>query len=469
MAATPQPNLVQLINKAGGVFHRVGVTRATPQGTAWIALNFNGLRMKSICCAGAIPREQMELPPLVKGSWLDEVRAKIAKRDFVERNKTMFGNYHTFNDVSLLVNKQKRGVLRWYRDGSWNVTKFELNGTTLTYSDEDGDDEVPDAIRRPEILQIEALKAIHGNCVDESTDGSVGPVFRAEFETRTFVLAAESQREKEGWMLSLLTAHAEIGMCQKHHAKVAVSRAFVPPSPDAIWALDADGLPWYCEKPSFDDKGSKLLIWYALKPYLRHESWGCALGRFISVTSADGLTWALGADHSAYVSNHHMLAGSKEERLKVVNSTISEGWTKVPPCASASGQPELLTSITMGIACIWATAKSGDVLIRWGIGRDCGVGERWERVSSGDNRISSVRVSANTVWAFTQKGVLVARRGCGTIDVILDHFLTLLTSSRPIRAVAHAPLSVRADQSADWRSQFDAMPRFPIPNYYLFN
>ena len=61
VAATPQPNLVQLINKAGGVFHRVGVSRATPQGTAWMALNFNGLRMKLICCAGAIPREQMEL------------------------------------------------------------------------------------------------------------------------------------------------------------------------------------------------------------------------------------------------------------------------------------------------------------------------------------------------------------------------------------------------------------------------
>ena len=85
--------------------------------------------------------------------------------------------------------------------------------------------------------------------------------FKVEFETRTLLLAAESERDKEGWIMSLLTTHAA-AVGPKRRDKVAVSLGFRAPEPTAIWALDDDGAPWYCRRPSLDDKGGQFLIWY---------------------------------------------------------------------------------------------------------------------------------------------------------------------------------------------------------------
>ena len=69
---------------------------------------------------------------------------QIVKRDFLERSKTMLSNYHTYNDV-YEITKQRRGPLRWFRDGHWKVILFELSGTTLTYSDDSQDERPSDA------------------------------------------------------------------------------------------------------------------------------------------------------------------------------------------------------------------------------------------------------------------------------------------------------------------------------------
>ena len=60
----------------------------------------------------------------------------------------------------------------------------------------------------------------------------------------------------------------------------------------------------YCSRPSLDDKGGRYLVWYAVKPYLLDMSWGCALGRFLDITTTGGITWALGENGKIYLSNH---------------------------------------------------------------------------------------------------------------------------------------------------------------------
>eukprot|EP00040_Diaphanoeca_grandis_P031073 m.185121 g.185121 ORF g.185121 m.185121 type:complete len:1275 (+) comp32221_c0_seq1:383-4207(+) len=463
ISTTPNPHLVRCINEAGAVFDRRCVSQAVPHGESWAPLTF-GKRMRRLCTE--IDQDQMDLPlpPLIKGDWVLKIRNKIAERDRKERNNTNFNHYQAFNDKSH-IDKHKRGLLRWYRSGIgiWNATTFILNGETLTYVvDEIEDHELQHGA---EVLKIETLGAIHGNCPDESLNEPIELVFKLEFKTRTFVLKAESQREKEGWMLSLLTAHASIPPELKYRANLAVSRPYIPPPIDAIWALDLNGNPWYCERPSFDDDGVKALIWYALKPYVQHGSWGCALGRFVNITSAKGLTWALGADNAAYVSNHHQISSYGEERLTVVNKTITSAWTKVPDSLNAKGEIIELTSISMGAACTWATTRDGDVMVRWGISKECPIGVTWEYIKSDDhnyNRFAFVRICQHTVWGVTMTGMLVTRQGfssqhpCGThwtlcSGMILNRFHLdgAIASETPDRSkIASPPLFPRYKTTA---------------------
>lgn len=275
---------------------------------------------------------------MVRGGWCDAIRALIRERDATERHAPQFAHYHAFNDVAQITTR-KRGALRWFRSSSWEVVTFVLDGTLLTYGTSGGGDR-----QSREVLDITNLIAICGNETGKGTEAATSPKgdatavpdiqlmqFSVEFDSRTLVLAAETQREKEGWILSLLTAHARVDDSQKMRMNVSVSRSFEPPPSSAIWAIDANGAPWYCEKPSLGDAGgSRLLIWYAVKPYLRHDSWGCALGRFIQISSAGGLTWALGEDHCLYVSNHRSFARSEDERHTVINRMLAQGWFRVP-------------------------------------------------------------------------------------------------------------------------------------------
>lgn len=92
-----------------------------------------------------------------------------------------------------------------------------------------------------EKLPIIELLSVQGTC---QVDGDLTQHrFQVEFETRTLLLAAESERDKEAWMMSMLTTHAAaLGVKKKE--KVPVSIAFCPPDATSTWALDADGAPW---------------------------------------------------------------------------------------------------------------------------------------------------------------------------------------------------------------------------------
>jgi hypothetical protein len=58
-----------------------------------------------------------------------------------------------------------------------------------------------------------------------------------EFGEERYLLAAETPREKNGWILSLLSAHS--GLSAEKRGHVAVTRPHVAPSAQAVWGCGA--------------------------------------------------------------------------------------------------------------------------------------------------------------------------------------------------------------------------------------
>lgn len=203
------------------------------------------------------------------------------------------------------MDKNKRGILKWKREGVWETVLFNLSGPRMMFSYHESQDKIVDH-------SLEKLTGVFSDPPHEDPD-CLWCQFLFFFEESKFTLAAETRREKQGWILSLLTAHAALPKARRR--AVAVPAPYAAPSSNAVWGLDNAGQAWYCERTSLDDTGGMVLVWYPLRPYLLHVSWGCSFGMFVTLSAGYGLAWGIGSNHQVYA----YCECSNEERLQTLD------------------------------------------------------------------------------------------------------------------------------------------------------
>jgi hypothetical protein len=186
------------------------------------------------------------------------------------------------------------------------------------------------------------------------------------------------------------------------------------------------------------------LIWYSVKSYLLNETWGCALGRFVDITTTGGIAWALGENGKIYLSNHakyvvsvmncfillltqpryhfehlaqltHLVVyfrfvRSPAERYMVIRRRLVDGWTEIDNRLDDGTEVGNIVSVSLGRGCAWAISKKGALLIRAGVSREHPGGMRWEPIDQ-EYCITSVRVCGPNVWGFMEPDNVVLRRG----------------------------------------------------------
>jgi hypothetical protein len=81
-----------------------------------------------------LPVDQVVNPPLLPGSWSDKILAQLQARDAVERNSRRYGHFETFSDAIPKIATNKRGMLRWRRDGdAWETVLFVLSAARKSF------------------------------------------------------------------------------------------------------------------------------------------------------------------------------------------------------------------------------------------------------------------------------------------------------------------------------------------------
>lgn len=425
ISASPEPHMLLAVDAKGSVWERQGVTRGTPngigggwgesahgpnrtEGAGWAQyeLHHEHKILVAAMSVGGVKRpEEIELPPLPPGPWSNVMRGLLRQRDSVERDTRRFGHYDTYNQNSAKIDADKRGVLLWRRVDSWDLFVFELDASkkTLSWRADSGDAEEELSYS----VGVETLLAISNVEVEDLR--CTWTQFLVEFQQRTLLVAAESKRDKEGWLLSLLTAHAKIAPESKQLEKVEVSKGETAPSATSIWAVDYDGQPWFCERSSLEHTSGRGLVWYPVNAYKQTQVSAQGVpaqtpGAFISIQAGpSGLVWGLGEDGRVYAHTGTFRGEAEWTRVPPPPSKTEEAPKGVP----ASSVFVAFSSIALGASCAWAVDRDGKVYVRWGTRRDQPLGGKWEELQPLNirERFAAVRVSGNTVW-----GVLASSR-----------------------------------------------------------
>eukprot|EP00729_Bicosta_minor_P005227 gene5227-9379_t len=494
-------NEVWCVCSGGTVQKRVGVAPASPTGDGWVPVVMPaGARMQIsfLTVSGVLPIEQVVNPPLQPGPWSDAILAQLQERDMVERNSRRFGHFETYTDAIPKIDKnngndvahidesaaasatvaatitapnsaltrdrvgtgvgrgrtESRVVAAPRNAGGWESVHFVLSSSRKSFAyktsvssaardsvgvglDASSSSSTSGGNSKGSEISLESMTAVYAEPSEDDLDPEcLWCQFVVEFGETRFLLAAETRREKNGWILSLLTAHAGLPVDKRGH--VAVSQPRNAPSAQAVWGLDEDGLPWYCERSSLDDTDGEILIWYSLQPYSMDRSWGGGLGRFVDIAAGSGVVWGVGEDNQVYVYTPTLPSSNDDTSISTTattattsgtstNNTAKVGmssepdcWTKILPYIdNKTGQLHAFSFVTLGSGVAWACTQSGTILVRWNVHRDTPTGSHWQPLP-GDDGFKRVIVCGESVWGITQAGYLVTRHGfssenpCGT-------------------------------------------------------
>jgi hypothetical protein len=204
------------------------------------------------------------------------------------------------------------------------------------------------------------------------------------------------------------------------------------PEAAAMWGLDSNGAPWFCNHSDTDTQ-SMLMAWSTLPSFSLHASWGRVQGRFVSITSANGVTWGLGEDGSAYalvvkyvpasapvglrqrVSSDASLSRQSVNfgRHNTASSMEAEiSWVRIPPFRffDQSGIMPKLVSISLVLGHAWAVTSVGYVIVRSGVCKDSPLGQHWHRVGKETNFVK-VFAAPQMVGALNSASTVLFRRG----------------------------------------------------------
>ena len=131
-------NEVWCVCANGAVQRRVGVMPGSAiVGDSWMPVPMPAgkeMHITFLSVSGVLPIDQVVNPPLLPGVWSDTIMAQLLARDVVERNSRRFGHFETFSDVIPKIATNKRGMLRWRRDGTtWETALFVLSAARKSF------------------------------------------------------------------------------------------------------------------------------------------------------------------------------------------------------------------------------------------------------------------------------------------------------------------------------------------------
>lgn len=273
------------------------------------------------------------------------------------------------------------------------------------------------------------------------------------------------------WICAFNLLGAAANQCPKKKVTESLSQIFQktpsqifpdPPSTTAIWALDKNGRTWYANPATWGTQtGNTHLqgLWMEIKPYLRHESWGFACGRFVQISAGGGVVWGRGDDHRLFAysnnieqsefeppdnssgisvglytgqlrSNSAPVPGSNPDvsirsnsrplRNKSIHTSsntgknkfhLSNSWIEVSDYLENNDTTRaIFVDISVGSNVVWAVTKTGHVVVREGVTPTCPQGTLWRPLLD-RAEISRVHATAGgVVWGIKLHSALLVYR-----------------------------------------------------------
>lgn len=282
-------------------------------------------------------------------------------------------------------------------------------------------------------------------------------------------VATDSRVEREQWILCLLFARLKLTK-----RELGDGSAARPPTRQSLWALDEGRQLWFSEPSRVWEADSKLLLWWPVKSFRRHSSWGHATGHFVAVAAgAGGIVWGLGNDGRAYA---YRFGGPGEARpdadallkkagLGKARAGDTGGWLAVPPAKGVDARGKSLVHISVGAGCVWAVTARGSVYVRLDVTPKNPTGAGWELVSREPPVVrteTSSCVAGAGVWAVSSEGYLLRRVGFSARFRAGTHWVLGNGTPLPEFAASQVLGSISAD-GASMLGSPDFLPDAPGP------
>lgn len=252
-------------------------------------------------------------------------------------------------------------------------------------------------------IELQDLTAVHGHLETEDQEQLPFQFGLSLSSGDVILVAAESRREKEEWVLSLLMAMSKA----QQQARGRIEGLGSKPSSQAIWGIDTEGFPWFTEMATLEQTDQKILPWVRVIPFQRGNSWGRCFGRFKSISAGRaGAVWALGIDGRLHAYDP--------------SAAPEYAWVSVPPFRHKNATVAF-SCMAVSVSTVW-TVAAGQVVVRTGISATNLIGDRWVALgSSSALPFESVQVSSSLVTAVAH-GILVVRRGFGLDSPLGTHW-----------------------------------------------